>query len=317
MEQRSLGGLFEVSALTLGGGGIGQIWGETTKDEAVATTRAAYDAGVTLFDVAPAYGDGKSEIVLGEAFASGYPSDARVLTKCMLGDAPINEVAQRLEASLDESFGRIRRDYADVFLLHGQIIPDDREDATTIQVRMSTYLDAARYALADLVTAGRVGAWGISALGPAPQGCLAINSDPAPQVVECTVNALYSGLPFAPDDERPQQVMAAATARGAAVIGVRINQRGALTDALDREEPDDARVMQDYVRAAGFREIAHSLGWTASYLSHRYSLSIPNVSTVVLGVKNRSELAECVKACEDGPLDPELVRETAASMAPN
>ena len=37
MEKRSLGKLGIVSALTLGGGGIGQVWGHTTRQEAVAT----------------------------------------------------------------------------------------------------------------------------------------------------------------------------------------------------------------------------------------------------------------------------------------
>ena len=50
----TLGQLFEVSAYTLGGGGIGQVWGETDREEAVATVREAYDAGITLFDMAPA-----------------------------------------------------------------------------------------------------------------------------------------------------------------------------------------------------------------------------------------------------------------------
>ena len=53
MQTRQLGGLWPVSALTLGGGGIGQLWGETTRDECVATTRAAVDGGINLLDMAP------------------------------------------------------------------------------------------------------------------------------------------------------------------------------------------------------------------------------------------------------------------------
>ena len=40
MQQNRLGTLFDVSALALGGGGIGQVWGDTTQEEAVATVRA-------------------------------------------------------------------------------------------------------------------------------------------------------------------------------------------------------------------------------------------------------------------------------------
>ncbi len=86
MRKHEFGELFDVSRLTLGGGGIGQVWGPTSRDEAIATVRAAHEAGVNLFDMAPLYGNGEAETVMGLAFASGYPEDARVTTKCMLGN---------------------------------------------------------------------------------------------------------------------------------------------------------------------------------------------------------------------------------------
>ncbi len=73
MEMRQLGKLWPVSALTLGGGGLGQIWGATTRDEAVATVRAAADAGITLFDMAPLYGRGEAEAVMGASFEGKWP----------------------------------------------------------------------------------------------------------------------------------------------------------------------------------------------------------------------------------------------------
>ena len=45
---------------------------------------------------------------------------------------------------------------------------------------------------------------------------------------------------------------------------------------------------------------------TPAFLAHRYALSL-QLDTVVLGVKNRSELAECVAAAEAGPLPADLV----------
>jgi hypothetical protein len=42
-----------VSALTLGGGGIGMVWRETTFDECVATAHEAVAAGINLIDLAP------------------------------------------------------------------------------------------------------------------------------------------------------------------------------------------------------------------------------------------------------------------------
>ena len=50
---RDLGPVKNVSRLTLGGGGLGQLWGETDRDEAIATVRAALDGGINLIDTAP------------------------------------------------------------------------------------------------------------------------------------------------------------------------------------------------------------------------------------------------------------------------
>jgi aryl-alcohol dehydrogenase-like predicted oxidoreductase len=96
-------------------------------------------------------------------------------------------------------------------------------------------------------------------------------------------------------------------------MGVRAVQAGALTGAFDRDVPDGSRDRADFDRAAGFRRLAAALGRSPAYLAHRYALSIPSVGTVVLGVKNRAELAECVEAAEDGPLDPELMAEIDAA----
>jgi hypothetical protein len=59
MQQRNFGRLGQVSALTLGGGGTGQVWGPTTRAEAVATVREAADAGITFLDLAPSYGEAR------------------------------------------------------------------------------------------------------------------------------------------------------------------------------------------------------------------------------------------------------------------
>ena len=64
--------------------------------------------------------------------------------------------------------------------------------------------------------------------------------------------------------------------------------------------------MDDYARAAGFRRLAAELGVSPALLAHRYALSLP-VDTVVLGVKNRAELAECVAAAEAGPLPADMI----------
>src|SRR3954453_16818705 len=100
METRGFGPLGPVSILALGGGGLGQVWGETTREEAVAKVRAAVDAGITLLDVAPGYGRGEAERGVGEAFGGRLPEGVRIGTKCMLGSPPDGDVKGRLAHSL-------------------------------------------------------------------------------------------------------------------------------------------------------------------------------------------------------------------------
>src|SRR6516165_3357922 len=103
MKQRPFGKRGEISCLTAGGGGIGQVWGPTNRDEAIATVREEVTAGITFLDVAPSYGNGDAELVVGEAFNGRLPDSVRVSTKCMLGNPPRDEVLPRLERSLDQS----------------------------------------------------------------------------------------------------------------------------------------------------------------------------------------------------------------------
>ena len=43
-------------------------------------------------------------------------------------------------------------------------------------------------------------------------------------------------------------------------------------------------------------------------LAHRYALSVEKVSSVILGIKNREELKECIQAEEKGTLDDDQVK---------
>jgi aryl-alcohol dehydrogenase-like predicted oxidoreductase len=116
-----------VSTLTLGGAGLGQLWGSTSRAEAVATLREAVDAGINLIDVAPRYGDGEAERAVGEAFGGRLPEGVRVSTKCRVSNPPASEVFERLERSLEESLERLKLSFVDLFFLHGYIVASDEE----------------------------------------------------------------------------------------------------------------------------------------------------------------------------------------------
>ena len=320
METRQLGKLWPVSTLTLGGGGIGQLWGETTREEAVATVLAAVDSGITLFDMAPAYGDGEAEAVIGAAFEGRLPAGVRVTTKHRLGTPEASEVEGNIIRSLEESLSRMRLERVDLFFLHSNIIPDDYDASAYTDrpaTRWTTYVEQFVPACERLVADGRIGAWAITGIGIPDCILAAIQNEVSPAAVQCITNPIDSTgeLKYYQGPTRAREIIAATKKAAAGVLGIRPVQGGALTDAIDRALPPDHGVVVDYNNAGGFRTLARDLGMSSAMLAHRYALSMEGVDTVVLGCKNRVELLECVAAAEAGALEASLIAKVDAACA--
>jgi 1-deoxyxylulose-5-phosphate synthase len=142
MRYRQLGDSgIEVSEISLGSwltysGGVG-------KEQTVACTNAAFDAGITFFDTANVYGRGAAEEAWGEVLA-GRPRDSYVLaTKLYF---PMSETDRGLSAAqvhkqVDASLKRLRTDYVDLYQCH-------RYDA-------DTPLEETMGALTEVVQAGK------------------------------------------------------------------------------------------------------------------------------------------------------------------
>jgi aryl-alcohol dehydrogenase-like predicted oxidoreductase len=316
MQTRSFGTLGSVSALTLGGGGIGAVWGSTTREEAIATVRDAIDGGITLLDMAPSYGNGEAETVVGEAFGGRLPNGVRVTTKHLLGTPPRGTVYDRLSDSLDASLQRMRVEYVDVFVLHGMIATGAEEGATT-RCNRELFREEVIPAFERIVAEGRARAWGITAVGLPGDIISVLEETPGPAVAQCIANLLDSpgGMKRFDEPARPRDIIAAAAANGVGVMGIRAVQAGALTSAIDRDLPADHPEMADFARAKPFRDLAAELGESPASLAHRYSLGMEGVSTVVLGVKNRAELAECLAAEATGPLPSDLIARIDSAVA--
>jgi aryl-alcohol dehydrogenase-like predicted oxidoreductase len=321
MKLHPFGLLPPVSILTLGGGGLGMVWGATTFDECVATVHAAVGARINLLDLAPRYGDGKAEEVVGEAFAGHLPDGVRVTSKCNLGEPAPGEIEGILRRSIEASLTRLRLPRLDIFLLHSNVVPDADHiarcpDGAARMTLYRTFVDHARPVFERLVGEGLIGAWGLTGIGHPDTIIKLLGERPAPAVVQCIANLLDSpgGLKFFDGPAKPRAVMAAARANGVGIMGIRAVQAGALTSAIDRPLPPDHPEMRDYQRATGFRRLAKELDIDPAVLAHRYALSLA-IDTLVLGVKNREELAACVAAAEAGPLPPELIARVDQSVA--
>ncbi len=321
MQHHNFGPLAPVSVLTLGGGGLGMLWGETTFAECVATVHATVEAGITLLDLAPRYGDGKAEEVVGAAFGGKLPAGVRVTSKCNLGEPAPGEIDGILRRSIEGSLKRLRLDKLDLFLLHSNVVPDrahiaQRPDAAARMTLYRTFVEHVRPLFEKLAAEGLIGAWGLTGIGQPDTIIRLLGEAPKPAAVQVIANLLDSpgALKFFDGPAKPRQVMAAARANGVGVMGIRAVQAGALTSAIDRPLPEGHPELRDYTRAAPFRRLCAERGENPAILAHRYALSLP-IDTLVLGVKNRRELAECVAAAEAGPLSPDLIARIDAAIS--
>jgi aryl-alcohol dehydrogenase-like predicted oxidoreductase len=126
MEYRHVGdsGLV-VSELAFGAatfGGVGDFfgaWGDTDVDGARRIVDMCLQAGITLFDTADVYSDGRSEEVLGAALR-GRRDDVLISTKAALptGDRDWGTSRSRLVRAVDTALRRLRTDRIDLFQLH-------------------------------------------------------------------------------------------------------------------------------------------------------------------------------------------------------
>ena len=307
MKLHPFGPLFPVSTLTLGGGGLGMLWGQTTVEECIATVHAAVAAGINLLDLAPRYGDGQAERIVGQAFGGRLPPGVHLTSKCNLGTPEPDRVYAILRQSIETSLRLLQRDRLDIFFLHSNLVPDGHKMWHAPDVSRLTALPLfrshVRPAFEQLKTEGLIAAWGLTGIGHPDAIIEVLAEDPKPAAVQCIANLLDSpgGLKFFDGPAKPRDVMAAARANGVGVMGIRAVQAGALTAAIDRDLPSDHPEVQDYHRASGFRTLCAELGDDPAIVAHRYALGLP-IDTLVLGVKNRQELAGCVTAAAAGPL---------------
>lgn len=320
MQTQQLGTLWPVSALTLGGGGIGQVFGKTSREEAVATVHAAVDAGITLIDVAALYGTGEAERVIGEAFGGRLPDGVRMTTKFKMAAVPPDEVEKVVLDSYQASLERMKLERVDLLFLHSPVVPDGyvlaRGGPNRQPAELTIYRERVRPLLDRLVGEGRIGAWGMSAICLPETLIDLFGEDPRPSAVQCIANPLDSpgALRWFDEAPRPRDIIAAAAANRIGVLGIRVVQGGALTDRIDRELPEDNLDVVDYRRAAPFRALAAEIGEKPAILAHRYALSMTHIESVILGVKNRQELDECLAAEAAGPLDAGLMTRIDAAV---
>ena len=141
----------EVSEIGFGAWQVGADWGEVDEDTALETLRAAVDAGVTFFDTADVYGDGRSERLIGRLLRA-RPDDGIVVATKMgrrMEQTVENYSPEHFRAWNDRSRQNLGRDTLDLVQLHCP--------PTDLYYRPEVFEDLER-----MVEEGRIAAYGVS-----------------------------------------------------------------------------------------------------------------------------------------------------------
>jgi aryl-alcohol dehydrogenase-like predicted oxidoreductase len=302
MEQRVLGRTGrQVSVVGLGTWQLGGDWGDVDEDSALTVMEAAVESGVTLFDTADVYGDGRSERLIGQ-FLRGNPGAAPFVATKMgrrVDQVPSNYVLSNFRTWTDRSLRNLGVDRLDLVQLHcpPSAVFDDDE-----------VFDA----LDTLVAEERIANYGVS-VETTKQALTAI-ARPNLASVQIILNAFRQK----PLDE----VLPAAEVAGVGILARVPLASGLLSGRYDESTTFPADDHRNYnrhgeafdvgetfagidfetgVKAA--REFAALAPGAAAALALRWIIDLPAVTSVIPGARNGEQSRANAAAANSAVLD--------------
>jgi len=312
MRYRGLGTTnLQLSEIGFGAWTIGgDWWGHIDDDEALRLLNRAYDLGITYYDTADQYGEGRSERLIGRAFAGRRD---KVVIGGKFGydfyhntrgeghrELPQNFEPGFIRYALEQSLARLGTDYLDLWLIHNarmQTIEDDTVWQT----------------LADLRREGKVRHYGV-ALGPAigweEEGVRALRERPS-EAMQIIYNLL--------EQEPGRAFFPVAAERGAGLL-VRVPHSSGLLEgkySLDTTFPaTDHRsfrkrewLVEGLQKLEQLDFLTHGRAATIGQVALRYCLAEPTISTVLPNIYGMAQLEEFAAATDAPDLtEAELAR---------
>lgn len=312
MEQRTLGRTGRsVSVIGLGTWQLGADWGDVSEGDALAVLEASAEAGVTFFDTADVYGDGRSEQLVGR-FVADHP-DAGFTVATKMGRREEQVPANYVEANFRQWIDRSRRN-----------LGTDRLDLVQLHCPPSAVIDSdATYDVLDtLVDEQVIAAYGVSV--ETTEQALSAIARPHVASVQIILNAFR----MKPLDE----VLPAAQAAGVGIIARVPLASGLLSGKYGLETtfaPDDHRSYNrdgssfdvgetfsgvDYATgveaAQEFARLVADSGLgdvTPAQVALAWVCQQPGVTTVIPGARNVAQAQANANAGQIGPLPVSLL----------
>ncbi len=141
--------------------------------------------------MAPSYGNGEAEEVVGVAFEGKLPEGVRISTECRIDNPDPAEMSSKIEDSLDNSLKRLKLEWVDFLLLHNQIISDDKVDRYN-GIPFGVFMEVIVPIFENLVEKDRIGHWGMTGIGVPSEILKVFYANPAPKVIQIVTNVLDS-----------------------------------------------------------------------------------------------------------------------------
>jgi L-galactose dehydrogenase/L-glyceraldehyde 3-phosphate reductase len=311
MDYRTLGrtGL-RVGVLGFGCGNVGGLMIRGTPAERERAVARALELGINYFDTAALYGDGQSEINLGAVIRALRPA-LHVGTKFRLPDLPAAEVPGAITRALDASLRRLGMERVDLFQCHNLVTRERTRGSVTVK----DMRDAIAPTLARLVEQGKIGFYGMTALGETAALHEVIDGGLVQTAQVCfnllDPSAAHALPPGFPAQDFGRLLDHTAKSR-TGVIVIRVLAAGALSGTEARHPVavptvDPIATAPEYavdVRRARVFEALVEEGHAASLVeaSLRFALTSDAVSTVLLGYSSLQHLEDAAAAVARGPL---------------
>lgn len=271
------------------------------RDASLECMNAAYEAGINFFDNAEVYAGGHAEQVMGDALAEfGWPRHSYLVsTKYFWGihrevpNAYFTLNRKYLLEAIDKSLERLGLDHVDLIYCHR---PDPH-----------TPIEETVWAMSDIVASGRALYWGTSewsaqeiraAWDIAERHHLRKPIVEQPEYnlftrerVEVEYARLYEDIGLGLTTFSP---LASGLLTGKYQQGIPEGSRGDDVEWLRDHLTDPTKLAQ----VDGFLAIAEDIGCTPSQLALAWTASNTNVSSVIIGARNVTQLAENLQALD-------------------